>query len=321
MKTFKIKNYKGNIVESLKRFSELHEGMKVVRAFESNDSLKILAEDEITLKNLDANTGFNDIAKDLGDDSLEHFCAQLDFLVKSDDPKARALYDTFRKGWKDKYRNIKVRSEFVNIYKLHPTQNVIYAKKSLKAILNGTWKIAGADFAVDKLLGEDSPQIEMGDPIIICKIKGVNYLIDGHHRWSKVYAFNPNATMKAYVIDESFSSADEVLKFAQGTLTALRNKSPINGNQPEEDFNMYLMGQSELINIVNEFLSDEVLEHIKNAEVTKGVIDDKKTLITYLWGNIRTMRRYAPKGEHSREFMPQFPDGDTNPKNAVNNIK
>ena len=45
MKAFKVKNYKGNIVESLKRFAESHEDMKIVHAFESNDSLKILAED------------------------------------------------------------------------------------------------------------------------------------------------------------------------------------------------------------------------------------------------------------------------------------
>lgn len=45
MKTFKIKNYKGNIVESLKRFSESHKGMKIVEACEDGDNLKIKAEE------------------------------------------------------------------------------------------------------------------------------------------------------------------------------------------------------------------------------------------------------------------------------------
>jgi len=41
---FKVKNYKGNLVESLKRFSDSHKGMKIVEACEDGDDLKIKAE-------------------------------------------------------------------------------------------------------------------------------------------------------------------------------------------------------------------------------------------------------------------------------------
>lgn len=41
MKTFKIKNYKGNIVESLKKFSDSHKGIKIVEAKEVDNELKI----------------------------------------------------------------------------------------------------------------------------------------------------------------------------------------------------------------------------------------------------------------------------------------
>ena len=41
MKTFKIKNYKGNIVESLSKFQESHKDMKIVEAIEEGDTLKI----------------------------------------------------------------------------------------------------------------------------------------------------------------------------------------------------------------------------------------------------------------------------------------
>ena len=41
MKTFKIKNYKGNLVESLSRFAKSHKGMKIVEAVEEKDELKI----------------------------------------------------------------------------------------------------------------------------------------------------------------------------------------------------------------------------------------------------------------------------------------
>ena len=44
MKTFKIQNYKGNIIESLKKFSDSHKGMKIVEAIEEDNTLKIKAE-------------------------------------------------------------------------------------------------------------------------------------------------------------------------------------------------------------------------------------------------------------------------------------
>lgn len=45
MKTYKIKNYKGNLVESLKRFSDSYKGMKIVEAIEVKDGLKIKVEE------------------------------------------------------------------------------------------------------------------------------------------------------------------------------------------------------------------------------------------------------------------------------------
>lgn len=45
MKTYKVKNYKGNLVESLKKFSDSHKGMKIVEACEDGDDLKIKAEE------------------------------------------------------------------------------------------------------------------------------------------------------------------------------------------------------------------------------------------------------------------------------------
>ena len=50
MKTFKVKNYKGNLVESLKKFSDSHKGMKIVEAVEDKDELKIKAEESEEFK-------------------------------------------------------------------------------------------------------------------------------------------------------------------------------------------------------------------------------------------------------------------------------
>ena len=44
MKTYKIKNYKGNIVESLSRFQKNHKGMRIVEAAVDDKNLNIKAE-------------------------------------------------------------------------------------------------------------------------------------------------------------------------------------------------------------------------------------------------------------------------------------
>ena len=275
------------------------------------------------VEDLQPNANYQQIDSELDNASLEEFCRQLDFLATSDDEKAKALFNTFKRGWKREFGKVEVETGTVFIRDLHPTQNVIYANKSLKKILNGQWNVEGFDFAVDAFLSEQSPEIEMGDPLVVCEVDGTYYLIDGHHRWSKAYSFNPNCKMYAHLIKNSkniFSTADDVLKFAQGTLTALRNTSPINDDQPETDYNMYTMTFNDLVEIVENNLTDEVLEHIVNSPLIEGSIKDVGGVCTYLWANINVMKKYAPAGIHDRIFMPQYPDGDSNPANAVSLI-
>ena len=50
MKTFKVKNYKGNLVESLKKFSDSHKGMKIIEACEDGKDLKIKTEEAEKLR-------------------------------------------------------------------------------------------------------------------------------------------------------------------------------------------------------------------------------------------------------------------------------
>ena len=45
MKTYKVKNYKGNLIESLSKFQKNHKGMKIVEAKECDEELKIKAKE------------------------------------------------------------------------------------------------------------------------------------------------------------------------------------------------------------------------------------------------------------------------------------
>ena len=284
------------------------------------DLRKIIGE---SVEDLPPNASYNKIDAELEKtNTLSSFCTESDFPANSKDEKAKALFNTFKKGWKAEYGKVQVEPGNVYIRELHPTQNAIYAEKSLSQVLNGTWNVKGYEYAVDAFLSQQSPVIEMGDPLVVCEISKTYYLIDGHHRWSKVYAFNPGAIMKAHLIKNSsniFPTPDDVLKFAQGTLTALKNKSPI--GEEEKGTNMYTMTNTQLVDLVNLYLDKKtVLPHIINAPLTKGSIKNVGQLIAYLAANIGTMKTYAPAGINDRIFMPQYPKGDSNPVHAVAGI-
>ena len=89
MKKFTVKNYKGNLVESLKKFSDSHKGMKIVEAVEKNNELKIVCE----VKNYDDYDDAVDIDSNYGD-----FCVEL-YKDHYGDP-IRKEFDNFKDAFK-----------------------------------------------------------------------------------------------------------------------------------------------------------------------------------------------------------------------------
>ena len=57
-KTYKVKNYKGNLVESLKKFSDSHKDIKILEAVEEDNTLKIKAEESEKINEADVNRVF-----------------------------------------------------------------------------------------------------------------------------------------------------------------------------------------------------------------------------------------------------------------------
>ncbi len=259
---------------------------------------------ESLLDELDQHADYGEIMDSLGDKDLEGFCEELDFLLKDDDPKAKALYDTLKDGWQKEYGDVKVEKGTIDVKDFHPTQGEIFTEKSLVPFLNGEAKV-GDEPSVKAVLKEDSPTIDLGKPLVVCRVGGKNYIIDGHHRWSKVCMFNPNAKMNAYIIDgdKTFKDAEDVLKFAQGTLALFTEKSPIH-EQNEDDTNIYRINRSNFNRVVSDSLLDNILEIIATSPVTKGKVTDKESLCDYLWKNKQALPK--PFLDTDREYMPQI---------------
>lgn len=68
MKTYKVKNYKGNLVESLSKFQKSHKGMKIVEAAEDGEELKIKAEESSNDSEYNAKEKLWDTIKNIVDD-------------------------------------------------------------------------------------------------------------------------------------------------------------------------------------------------------------------------------------------------------------
>lgn len=110
----------------------------------------------------------------------------------------------------------------LSVKNLHPTQNEIDVNKSLGFPFDNTdnaKKNMGQDFA-----DSDSPLVKMPFPLITFGEGDEKYIIDGHHRWSQVFAFNPYAKMECFHLSVKGGneklSANDVLKICQGFIAA-----------------------------------------------------------------------------------------------------
>ena len=198
-------------------------------------------------------------------------------------------------------------------------------------MLDGSWKDRrhGGQPVVKSLLDpRDSRQITMGF-LVVCSVNGVNYLIDGHHRWSKAYMINPDAKLFAYVIPSEglFKDEDDVLKFAHGEIALYLGRNnddnhPVNKKANKaNDINIYDADDRTIKEMVMKYLTDEVVKIFANKKnILGGKTNRKQEIAEYIAGNKDVMVENAPKGEHSRVFMPQYPE-DQGPGEAVGSLR
>ena len=197
------------------------------------------------------------------------------------------------------------------VKQLFPTQNEIGLTSSIKyAFEHGC-----------KSYYNGKPQL-LGAPIITLNKK---YVLDGHHRWSQLYVFNPNAEILCY----DFSSSEEpltVLRKMQGAIASVFGEIPSLDVKTE-------------LNILDEQkkseVENEIEQTIMNQNGEKNYIDDiyngnkkpketdrkkiKKTVFEILKNNIKDLRDHVNNEEEGyiytslpeRKYMPQTSGPDT----------
>lgn len=173
--------------------------MKFKNILESNSA------DFKELKNDLKNKSFEDVYNKLIDmlqskdysDSVDF----IDTIVK--DPKLKFILSL---GFGGEYADIELSLKKVNlpVYKLIPTQSEIGTNETLKYICKDGKNI-------DKCF---EPYVIIKSPIVTFQN---TFIIDGHHRWSEIYATNSNANVVCINIDGNLSPIN-MLKAVQATI-------------------------------------------------------------------------------------------------------
>lgn len=212
---------------------------------------------------------------------------------------------------------IKIEEVSIAVTNLRPTQNEIGLDESLK------WPIQSNQTADTCLDGKDV-MLGFPKPFPIVTLNN-QYVIDGHHRWSQVYAVNTKATMKANNINAPWLSPIQALKAvqmaiaikAQGKFPSSNAKGTNMLKSTQQDIVSYCEKNAKKDAIV-EFdergkLSPDGKSFLKTAsEKTQDFYDReihklKKVLGEYIWKNVQLMQtKNAPvSNAPARTEMPQ----------------
>lgn len=172
----------------------------------------------------------------------------------------------------------------IAVTKLRPTQSEIDWKKSLSYGL-------GQDCSYFF----DSP-VELGMPVLTYN---ETYIIDGHHRWSQVFMFNPKAQVSCIDFKYSQASPTDVLKDFQGAVLATTGNVAVG----TAGTNIWSVSENELRSYISENISDACW----NSLVKAGVAKDKESAINYIVNNAMILKnKIKPAaGAPDRVDMPQ----------------
>lgn len=201
----------------------------------------------------------------------------------------------------------------IPVKNLIPTQAEIDVAKSIEFPLTQPKYI-------DDYFKDGGNKVMLADFPIITFRK--NYIIDGHHRWSQVYAFNPDAKMVCCDYDAENVSPIQMLKATQGAIAAVKadDNNKNDGNIPSS----VVKGQ----NLYDEkWNKAAIIKYIKDTAV-EGVVDkmekynknlnDLDKVAKYLAENLLTLKsnNYPAFGKDSpkRGDMPQTNRGGYDPE-------
>ena len=138
---------------------------------------------------------------------------------------------------------------------------------------------------------------DVGGPIVTYNGK---YIIDGHHRWSQVYAANPNASMENLDIKGKLPPT-EILKIVHAAIAAKIGEVP--SDEPEGINILNGITEKEVLDAVNSELKSDKVKQIWASKGQK----DNSAVAKYIYDNLKTLisKNKPVSGAPGRKDMPQ----------------
>ena len=236
-------------------------------------------------------------AKNLGNafkaTKVSDFVAQ--FKKIASDPKVQAILKAGLTDGDPNDEKINYAKVTLPVLNLLPTQSEIGFDQSIMNVLTDQYK------SLASILDGNA---DVGGPIVTYNSK---YIIDGHHRWSQVYAANPKAKMEALNIQGDLKPT-EILKLVHAAIAAKMGKVP--AANPKGINILAGINMKQVQDAVDKNLTPEAEKLYKDK---KGLAD-KAAVSKYLFGNLQQLiRKNKPiAGAPGRINMPQT-DADKQP--------
>lgn len=245
-------------------------------------------------------------------DTLGDYVEQLNDMLEDNDAKQILV-----KAFGEAKRGYKFKGNWTNIpvVELHPTQSEIDVDKSLGFPFKHGEDVAKKNG--DRYYG--SAPVSMPFPLITFNGK---FILDGHHRWSQVFAFNKDAKMECLDIKLSPDSnikeltPNDALKICQGVLAAKRARDH-KGKIPQakvEGANIFKMKEEDIKNKVKKYIEqyEDAANILAECAKLKSVNDFVKLLSNNLLTLQNKNKQYSEIG-NPRGDMPQTDRGGNDP--------
>jgi hypothetical protein len=224
--------------------------------------------------------------------SYETFVTQLGDAVK--DSKVKAVLAAGEEDGVPADEKITLTDGDIDVTALRPTQNEIALDKSL------TYPLTDVKSAESCLKG--GTVAIAGKRIITAE---GSYIVDGHHRWSQLYAMNKDAKIAVTdMVSRDLKNPLDFLKITQVAIAADLGKVPT--QTAKGSINLITISEDQLKKFVIDTIKDPVLDVFKkyNKATTKEEAAD------YIWTNVQSMQKTSKPvaGAPKRDFMPQTDD-------------
>lgn len=123
------------------------------------------------------------------------------------------------------------------------------------------------------------PPVELGMPVLVYDGK---YIIDGHHRWSQVFMFNPKADVSCVNFTYDQNGPLDVLKDFQAAVLAQTGEVKVG----TAGTNIWNVDENTLREFIDSNISDACWESL----VKNKVATDRESAINYIVGNAMTLQ-------------------------------